>query len=44
MAVASCVEVLANGEAHDKQGDQLGDDHGGEDLNAHRLLEASLVN
>ena len=44
MALSACVEVLANGEAHHKQGDQLGDYHGCEDLNADRLLEASLVN
>ena len=43
MAVSPCVEVLAYGEPHHEQGDQLGDDHGGEDLNAHGLPETSLV-
>ena len=44
VAVAPSVEVLAYGEPHHEQGDQLGDDHCGEDLNAHGLLEASFVN
>ena len=43
MAVVSGVEVLADGESHDKQRDQLGDDHGCENLNAHTFLQAPLV-
>ena len=43
VAVSSCVEVLANGKSHHEQGDQLCDDHGGEDLNAHRLPDAPFV-
>ena len=44
VAVAPSVEVLAYGEPHHEQGDQLGDDDRSKDLNAHRLLEASFIN
>ena len=43
MALASRVEVLADGESHDKESNQLGDYHGCEDLDAHGIPEATFV-
>ena len=43
MAVPACVEVLAYREAHDKQGNQLCDNHRGEDLNADRFPETAFI-
>ncbi len=37
------VAGLADGEPHDEQGDQLGNDDGGEDLEAERFLQVSFV-
>ena len=43
VSVSPRIEVLAYGEAHYEQGDQLGDNHSGKDLNAHRLPETPFV-
>ena len=43
MLIASNLDMLVDGKPHDEQSEQLGDDHGGEELETQRVFESPFV-